>query len=181
MPIFQQGSSNSFTFTGCNMSPALRERLVEELGIDVFFTNRSKTGIRFCWGRYLAIAQALEQAQTTFKAGSWPSDLPAFNDVLIIEVFISKSAWYNQKNNFAAIQKNYPDMVAWLEQDMSDEDEDREVWGEHREKYTLEDLKEYLDLGGRLKRTRTNSRPRSSDDECLPIKGKRKSHKKKYN
>jgi hypothetical protein len=180
-PTFQQGSSNSLVFTGRNMSAALRDRLAEELGIDNYFTNRSKTGIRFCWGRYLEITKATEQAKATAKAGSWPSDLPAFNEVLIIELFVSKSAWYNQKNNFAVVQKHYPDMVAWLDQDSSDQIEDEEVWGEFREKYTLEDLKEYLDMGGRLKRTRTHSRPQSSDDERLPNKGKGKSHKKKYN
>ena len=181
MPTFQQGSSNPFGFTGRNMSAALRDRLVEELGIDGYFTNRTKTGIHFCWGRYLAITKAIEQAQVTSKAGSWPSDLPAFNDVLIVEVFISKSAWYNQKNNFALVQKHYPGMVEWLDQDISDQNEDVEVWGEYRDKYTLEDLKEYLDFGGKLKRSRMGSRARSSDDDRLPNKGKGKSHKKKYN
>jgi len=164
------------------MSSTLRDRLVDELGIDVLYTNRGKTGIRFCWGRYLAITKAIEQAQTTFKAGSWPEDLPSFSEVLIVEVFISKSAWYNQKNNFADINKKYPDMVDWLEKDGSFPEEDREVWGEYRDKYTLDDLKEYLDLGGKLRRTRMSSRPRSSDDEGLSNKGKgKKSHKKKYN
>ena len=163
------------------MSPALRDHLVEELGINIFFTNRSKTGIHFCWGCYLAITKAIEQGQIAFKANSWPSDLPAFNEVLIIEVFTSKFAWYNQKNNFTLIQRNYPELVAWLDQDMSDEDENWEVWGEHWEKYTLEDLKEYLDLGGRLKRKQMSSRPWSSDDELSPNKEKGKSHKKKYN
>ena len=183
MPSFQQGSSNPFAFTGQNMTSMLRDRLVEELGINIFFTDRSMTGIHFCWGRYLAITKAIEQAQITSKAGSWPSDLPAFSEVLIVEVFMSKSSWHNQKNNFAAVKKNYPDMVAWLNQDISYEDEDRDVWGEYREKYKLEDLKEYLDLGGslRLQRMRMSSCPQSSDDERSPHKGKGKSHKKKYN
>ena len=154
------------------MSSLLRNRLVEELGIVVFFTNRSQTGIRFCWGRYLAITKAIEQAQITSKASRWPSDLPAFSEVLIVEVFISKSAWYNQKNAFATVKKSYSSMVEWLDREGSDEDEDREVWGDYREKYTLEDLKEYLDLGGRLKRTQRSSHS--------PNKGKGKSHKK-YN
>ena len=134
------------------MSSVLRDRLVEELGIDTFFTNRTKTGIRFCWGRYLAITKAIEQAQITFKAGSWPSDLPAFSEALIVEVFISKSTWHNHKNSFSTVKKHYPDMVGWLDQDTSYENEDREVWGEFQEKYSLDDLKEYLDLGGKLKR-----------------------------
>ena len=49
-------------------------------------------------------------------------------------------------------------MVEWLDQDISDQNEDVEVWGEYRDKYTLEDLKEYLDFGGKLKRSRMGSR-----------------------
>jgi len=158
----------------------LRDRLVQELGIDTFFTDRNMTGIRFCWGRYLAITKAIEQGHITSKAGTWPSDLPTFSEVLIVEIFISKSAWYNQKNHFAAIKKNFPNMVEWLNQDVTLEDEDQDVWGESREKYTLEDLREFLDLGGRLRRTQS-SRPQSPNDEHLPYKGKGKSHKKKYN
>ena len=156
-------------FTGRNMSPMLRNRLVEELGINIFFTNCSQTGIHFCWGRYLAITKAIEQAQITSKAGSWPLDLPAYNEVLIVEVFISKSAWYNQKNYFATIKKSYSSMIEWLDCEASDEGE---VWGDYREKFTLEDLKEFLDLGGRLKRMQRS--PHS------PNKGKGKSDKK-YN
>ena len=72
-------------FTGQNMSPMLQNCLVDELEINIFFTNRSQTGIHFCWGRYLAITKAIEQAQITSKAGSWPSDLPAYNEVLIVD------------------------------------------------------------------------------------------------
>ena len=92
--------------------------------------------------------------------------------LVAVEVFISKSAWYNQKNAFATVKKSYSSMVEWLNREGSDEDEDREVWGDYREKYTLEDLKEYLDLGGRLERTQRSSQS--------PNKGKGKSHKK-YN
>jgi hypothetical protein len=172
MPAFQQGSSNPYTFTGRNMSKILRDRLIEELGINIFFTDRNKTGLHFGWGRYLEVTKAIDQARSTFEAGNWPSDLPAFNEILIIEVFIGKSAWHNQKVHFSSVKRHYPDMVSWLNQDVSDMAEDREVWGDYRDKYTLEDLKEFLDLGGKLKRTRGQS-PNEVN------KGKGKSHKKK--
>ena len=177
MPIFQQGSSNPYTFTGWNMSSMLQDHLIEELGIDVFFTDHTKTGLRFCWGWYLEVVKAIDQAHSTSEAGNWPLDLPAFNEVLIIEVFIGKSAWHNQKSHFSAIRKHYPDMVSWLNQDITDKDEDREAWGDYWDRYTLEDLKEYLDLGGRLKRQRTQSRPHSPPVEAT--KGKGRAHKKK--
>ena len=72
-------------------------------------------------------------------------------------------------------------MIEWLNQELTGEEEDEETWGEFWSKYTLEDLKEFLDLGGQLKKTRKPSWPRSSDEEDYsPSKGKGKSHKKKY-
>lgn len=178
---FQQGSSNPFAFTGRNMSTDLRDRLIEELGINVLFTDRSKTGIRICWGRYLEIGRAIALARSIFDAGNWSVDLPAFSEILIVEVFIGKSAWHKYKSNFTLVKQYYPDMIEWLNQEQTDEDEDREAWGDYRSKYTLEDLKEFLDMGGRLKKTRQHSRLHSSDEEDhSPSKGKGKSHKKKY-
>ena len=44
-------------------------------------------------------------------------------------------------------------MIEWLDQEVTGEGEDEETWGESRSKYTLEDLKEFLDMGGKLKKT----------------------------
>ena len=71
-------------------------------------------------------------------------------------------------------------MIDWLNQELTGEEEDRDIWGDYRSKYTLEDLKEFLDMGGKLKRTRMQSR-HSSDEDPSPTKGKGRSHKKKYN
>ena len=182
---FQQGSSNPYSFTGRNMTSELRDRLIEELGINIFFTDRSKTGIRVCWGRYLEIDRSIDHARSISEAGNWPVDLPSFSEVLIVEVFISKSAWHKYKNHFSLVKQYYPEMISWLNNELTDEEEDRDVWGDCRGKYTLEDLKEFLDLGGKLKKTRTSSRtssrPRSSEeDDRSTLKGKGKSHRKKY-
>lgn len=178
---FQQGSSNPYAFTGRNMTPQLRDRLMEELGIDVLFTDRLKTGIRFCWGRYKEISRAIDVARNISDGGNWPIDLPKFNELLIVEVFIGKTAWHRYKNQFTLVKQYYPEMIEWLDQEVTGEGEDEETWGESRSKYTLEDLKEFLDMGGKLKKTRKQSRPRSSDEEDhSPSKGKGKSHKKKY-
>ena len=176
---FQQGSSNPYAFNGRNMASELRDRLIEELGIDILFTDRSKTGIRVCWGRYLEIVRSIEQARTISEAGNWPVDLPSFSEVLIVEVFISKSAWHKYKNQFTLVKQYYPGMIDWLNNEATDEEEDCEVWGNYRSKYTLEDLKEFLDLGGKLKKTRTRS---SDEEDRSTLKGKGKSHRKsKYN
>jgi hypothetical protein len=164
------------------MAPQLQDRLIEELNINVLFTDRSKTGIRVCWGRFLEITRSIDLARSISEAGNWPVDLPTFSELLIIEVFIGKSAWHKYKSQFSLVKQYYPEMINWLNQEFTHEEEDRETWGDYRSKYTLEDLKEFLDLGGRLKKTRKESRPRSSEEEDhTPSKGKGKSHKKKYN
>ena len=73
-------------------------------------------------------------------------------------------------------------MIDWLNQELTEEEEDWEVWVDYWSKYTLKDLKEFLDLGGRLKKTQMPSQLHSFDEEDYsPTKGKGKSHKKKYN
>jgi hypothetical protein len=179
---FQQGSSNVYAFAGKNMSTALCNRLVEELGVDIYFPDRNKSGIRFCWGRYLEITKAIEVAHGILEAGNWPSELPSFSEILIVEVFISKSAWHNHKNQFSQVQKYFPDMMEWLGLEDSDELEDRKVWGDFREKYSLEDLKEFLESDGTLKKKHMHSHQRSSSEEHHSTsKGKGRAHKKKYN
>jgi hypothetical protein len=182
--MFQQGSSNPYAFTGRNMAPELQDRLIDEFGINTLFTDRTKTGIRVCWGRYREISRSIDLARSISEAGNWPVDLPTFSELLIVEVFIGKSAWHKYKSQFALVKQYYPDMIYWLNKELTDEAEDQETWGEYRSKYTLEDLKEFLDLGGKLRKTRPPSRPRSSDEEDhspTKGKGKGKSHKKKYN
>ena len=161
------------------MSSELCDRLIEELGINILFTDRTKTGIRISWGRYREISRAIDVARSIFEAGNWSVDLPSFNELLIIEVFIGKSAWHKYKNHFTLVKQYYPEMIDWLDREITDEDEDRETWGDFRSKYTLEDMKEFLDLGGKLKKTQMNSRHSSEDESHLTIKGKGRVHKKK--
>jgi len=137
------------------MTPELRDRLIDELGIDILFTDCSKIGIRVCWGRYLEISRVINHARSIHEAGNWPVDLPSFSEVLIIEVFISNRLGIITKANFAD-QKVLSRYDQWLNQDMTTEDEIRTPGG-ISSKYMLEDLKEFLDLGGRLKKTRTQS------------------------
>jgi hypothetical protein len=118
------------------MSAKLHERLIEEFAINVLFTDHTKTGIRICWGHYLEISHTIDLACSISDAGNWPIDLPSFSKVLIVEVFISKSAWHIYKNNFSLVKKYYPEMISWLHQEITHEDEDQEVWGDYWSRYT---------------------------------------------
>ncbi|KIK00969.1 hypothetical protein K443DRAFT_34012, partial [Laccaria amethystina LaAM-08-1] len=95
LPAVEQGSSSGHWFIGKDkISPVLRKRLIEELNINANYTNRSATGLRFAWGRFLECTAALAQAKEMVEAGSWPADIPPFTEWMVIEVFIGRSTWY---------------------------------------------------------------------------------------
>ena len=116
----EQGSSLGHWLIGKDkLSPALRKRLVEELNLNAAYTNRSATGLRFAWGRYLECTAALARAKEMVEAGNWPSDIPAFTEWMVIEVFIGRSTWYaNYVPTFGAIadkETAFPEMRDWLD------------------------------------------------------------------
>jgi len=84
----QQGSSNSFTSWPKHDS-RITDRLIDELGIDILFTDCSKIGIRVCWGRYLEISASSIMHAAFMRLETGPLIFPASSEVLIIEVFIS--------------------------------------------------------------------------------------------
>ncbi|KAF8951483.1 hypothetical protein BDZ97DRAFT_1769755 [Flammula alnicola] len=163
MPIFQEGSSKSTQ----EAEPATYQaRLMEELAISEYFTDRKKSGLRFAWSKYVECNKAIKLGKSLVESGKWAEDLPRFNENLIIEVFIGKSAWHaNYTKNFSAVQTKYPDMVDWLESETSTKEEDVKVWGVYKKDYVFSDLKELVDNGGKLKVKKKKKKHSSSEDE----------------
>ncbi|KIM35862.1 hypothetical protein M413DRAFT_32101 [Hebeloma cylindrosporum] len=58
-------------------------------------SHRTKQGLRFAWHRYLECSEAIKCAKSMSDSGVWPTDLPSFTEYLIVDVFISKTSWYN--------------------------------------------------------------------------------------
>ncbi|KAF8955745.1 hypothetical protein BDZ97DRAFT_1926381 [Flammula alnicola] len=162
MPIFQEGSSKSTQ----EAEPATYQaRLMEELAISEYFTDRKKSGLRFAWSKYVECNKAIKLGKSLVESGKWAEDLPRFNENLIIEVFIGKSAWHaNYTKNFSAVQTKYPDMVDWLESETNTKEEDVKVWGVYKKDYVFSDLKELVDNGGKLK-VKKKKKHSSSEDE----------------
>jgi hypothetical protein len=176
---FQQGSSADTWFVGKNnLSPQLRERLVEELNINPLYTDRLKTGLRFAWGRYLECSEAIKRAKDMTNAGTWPTDIPSFTEYLIVEVFIGKTTWYqNYIKIFEPINtiSAFSNMKAWLDEEDPDLDDTENVWGEALSSYKMEDLREWVSNNGRLKKQRRSPSP----DQDSRSKGKQRAHRKK--
>jgi len=67
--------------------------------------------------------------------------VPIFVD--LVNIFIAKSQFYSSwKPLFKGAQK-YPEMIAWLDNN-SDCESDSELWGEDNDKYSFNDLKDWL-------------------------------------
>jgi hypothetical protein len=169
---------------GKSITPALRKRLVQELGINATYTNRSAPGLQFAWGRYQECAAAIARAKELYNAGNWPADLPPFTEFIVIEVFIGKSAWHaNYVNAFLKIadeETEFPEMRDWLDTDPEQvrRSDTERIWGvRDQTRFTMEDLKTWVERGGTLKARRTSS----PEEEGQLGKGKKKaqkSHKK---
>ena len=175
----EQGSSLGHWFIGKDkLSPALKKRLVEELNLNAAYTNRSATGLRFAWGRYLECTAALARAKEMVEAGNWPSDIPAFTEWMVIEVFIGRSTWYaNYVPAFGAIadeETAFPEMRDWLDsppEQVLQSDTER-LWGIRDQlSFTMEEIKKWQENGGTLDK---NYSPTPSPEPDGSSKGKGK-------
>ena len=63
----------------------------------------------------------IDLACSIHEAGNRPTELSNISEVLIVEVFIGKSAWHGYKHHFSLIKKHYPDMIDWLNQELTEE------------------------------------------------------------
>ena len=179
-PISEEGSSKDHWLMGKTITPALRKRLIQELGINATYTNRSAPGLRFAWGQYQECVDAIAKARELSTAGNWPADLPPFTEFIVIEVFIGKSAWHaNYVNAFLKIaeeETEFSEMRDWLDSDPEQvrRSDTERIWGvRDQTKFTMEDLKTWVERGGTLKAQRT---PSPEEEEHLG-KGKKKAQK----
>lgn len=187
----EQGSSLGHWFIGKDkLSPALKNRLVEELNLNANYTNRSATGLRFAWGRYLECTAALARAKEMVAVGSWPSDIPAFTEWMVIEVFIGRSTWYaNYVPAFGAIadeETAFPEMRDWLDSppDQVLRSDTEHLWGIRDQlSFTMEEIKKWQDNGGTLDKNYSPTPSPELDGSSKgkgkgKVKAQSKSHKK---
>jgi hypothetical protein len=98
------------------------------------------------------------KARELFTAGDWPTDLPPFTEFIVIEVFIGKSVWHaNYVNAFLKIadeETEFPEMRDWLDSDCKEirRSDTERIWGVRDQmRFTMEDLKTWVERGGTLK------------------------------
>src|SRR5882672_8449030 len=119
---------------------SIRDLIANALGIPEHLIDRKKGGdIRVAYAKYLALVDALDNLSTMSASGTWKHN-NTHDDV--IEVFMSKSAYFKSHSKTFPLLDHYPAMREWLE-NKADAPADSEVWGNEK-KHTFEALKKIL-------------------------------------
>ena len=153
-------------------------------------TNCSATGLCFGWGHYLECTAALARAKEMVEAGNWPSDIPAFTEWMVIEVFIGRSTWYaNYIPAFGAIADEgtaSPEMRDWLNSppEQVHRSDTEHLWGiRNQVSFTMEEIKKWQENGGTLDKNYSptpSPEPDGSSKGKGNGKGKGKAHSKSH-
>jgi len=139
--------SPSVSTTAVDESPSARKpltarerELIDELDIPMRLTREvpAKTLCDF-WERYQAALAAISKRTKLRNKATEKS---------ITDIFIGKSQWFNWNKVFIKVRR-YDNMVKWLNRG-EDSPDDIDVWKGERDDYNLENLKMWLDNGGKL-------------------------------
>ena len=121
---------------------AIQELIITTLGIPAHLTDRSskaKVDIRVAYAKYIALLDACKAMTKLVTSGTWTHK--AVNNDDMIEIFMSKSAYFKNHAKVFCLVKRSPMMQKWLE-NADDAPADYEVWGYSR--HTFDTLKEIL-------------------------------------
>ena len=119
---------------------SIQETIATTLEIPVHLTDRTNHDLHMSYAKYLAFLEATKTLSKMTTEDAWPHGKLTNDD--IIEVFVSKSAYFRSYAKIFPLVKQYPAMQKWLQ------NEDGaplvfEVWGNMKQNF--ENLKVVLD------------------------------------
>lgn len=121
---------------------AIQELLIITLKIPIHLTDRSnkdKGNIRMAYAKYVALLAALSSMSALVTSGTWTHPTVANDDM--IEIFMSKSAYFKNHSKVFTMVDRHPQMEKWLLNE-KDGPSDFKVWG--HQKHTFDVLKAIL-------------------------------------
>jgi len=121
---------------------AIQVLIISTLEIPVHLTDRStkaKVDIRMAYAKYVALLNAIGSMSKLVTSGTWTHQAVTNDD--IIEIFMSKSAYFKNHAKVFPMVNRYPLMERWLV-NADDSPSDYEVWG--YQKHTFDVLKSIL-------------------------------------
>jgi len=120
----------------------IQELIISTLNIPIHLTDRSnkaKADLRMAYAKYVALLAALNSMSALVLSGTWTHQTVSNDD--IIEIFMSKSAYFKNHSKVFTMVDRYPQMKMWLlNEDGGPSDYD--VWG--YQKHTFDVLKAIL-------------------------------------
>jgi hypothetical protein len=119
---------------------ALQELIISTLNIPIHLTDRSNKGnIRMAYAKYVALLAALNSMSALVTSGTWTHPTVANDDM--IEIFMSKSAYFRNHSKVFTMVDRHPQMKKWL-LNAIDGPTDYNVWG--HQKHTFDVLRAIL-------------------------------------
>ena len=100
-------------------------QLMDILCIDPKLSDHNRKGLKWCYEKYKGFNAAVQTMDQLLKQGKWPLTTKKPNHTELIEIFMSKSYWHSYVVKPFAVVAQYPQMVAWLEDEGLS---DFEVW-----------------------------------------------------
>ena len=108
-------------------------------------TDTTNKSLQFAYAKYKAILEAIQLYTKINVESGWPEEYQKVTVTEIRQIFVSKSVWHAQYIPCFQDISNHEDMVIWLEDDGSENDNDEDLWGYKKAIYHFSDLKEWLD------------------------------------
>jgi hypothetical protein len=121
---------------------AIQELIISTFNIPIHLTDRSnkaKGDLRMAYAKYVKLLATLKSMSELVTAGTWTHKIVANDD--IIEIFMSKSAYFKNHSKVFTMVNRHPQMKKWL-LNADDGPNDYDVWG--YQKHTFDVLKAIL-------------------------------------
>jgi hypothetical protein len=98
-------------------------------------TPQAKVNIRLAYSKYLAVLDTFTSIARLILSGDWTQKKKPTNDDMI-DIFISKSAWFQNHSKIFPLVKRSPAIEKWL-LGAVDAPTDFEVWGHEKQTFDI--------------------------------------------
>jgi len=143
------------------MSPT--DRIISLLNIPQHLCDRSTHNLHASYAKYLAYLDAQKALAKAVNNGEWKPTKKPINENLI-EVFISKSAFFKNYQPFFPHVPDHPALHLWLK-NANDAPTDIAAWGFQKNTYTFKDLEMYFDDADKKEKAKAKGKGKGKEKE----------------
>ena len=108
-------------------------------------TDTTNKSLRYAYAKCKAVLEAIQLYNKIVTEGGWPEEYQKVTVTEIRQIFVSKSVWHAQYIPCFQDISKHEEMIIWLEDDGSENDNDEDLWGYKKMIYHFSDLREWLE------------------------------------